>query len=701
MAHLPEIPASAYTPKMDILGVLPDIPVFEGERVPVSRNALTLGTRPLQLLSLLGSDFPIRHDTDVMRGFQSEVNLGKARAGGFSTDASAFWNLLDPPIRSRVVAAGFGDYAAGLCRTQPRFPPTMRYALMELWNDYTHSFIFGFGEMTLTPADFTTITGLGFNGKAVPLDSRYTAKRYVSYKVVYKFWAERIRTRLAAWRELPVDARPAAPAYTREERDQAARSFIFYIISSQLLCTSQNKGDPAVLACLRDLSLISTYDWASLALAHLYQGLDVWIRGRGESNWQFLRPLEHMSIGSIPMVRRVILLLRLGGSLDTWRITIILIRVTRIRTTGGDILTIGPWLMVLEIRIATAQRRVPIAPPRHMCILEGMTPEDKLLEYDGFPADDYLIPGDYASYLTTRLQARLQEVREYSQDRRRHRTPAFYRAQAEADVPAGSTDVVLGDVPFPLGMEVALDPTLRLGLAIAIPADLRQALPQLQLDPEHATHVPAQRYQELYQRFCVARTYIASLYPKLHERELEIDRMWRHQSYQVATVSRLQMEVDRLRTRLEVEGIPLDFSEEDDDDDDGSSSDDAPLPPPSSVRHAFRHAAMSSVTRLFFHRTARDATVLGGIWTKTDWRLHWGSNPESLADESWELEFPDEHLLCVEIGAWKLYFDGSANRNGAGAGIVIEAPNGDVTPLLGPPVNPNKPSRDATTWLTE
>ncbi|KDP23882.1 hypothetical protein JCGZ_26716 [Jatropha curcas] len=242
------------------------------------------------------------------------VDLGKARAGGSSTDASAFWDLLDPSMRSRVVTAGFGDYTAGLRRTQPRFPPAMRYALMERWNDCTHSFIFGFGEMTLTPADFTTITSLGFDGEAVPLDARYqtsalgaelvgtllgvptrtryTAQGYVSYEVVYKFWAKRICTRLAAWRELPADARPAAPAYTREERDQAARSFIFYIISSQLLCTSQNKGDPAVLACLRDLSLISSYDWASLALAHLYHGLDVWTRGSGESNWQFLRPLE-------------------------------------------------------------------------------------------------------------------------------------------------------------------------------------------------------------------------------------------------------------------------------------------------------------------------------------------------------------------------------------------------------------------------
>ncbi|KDP44683.1 hypothetical protein JCGZ_19498 [Jatropha curcas] len=104
--------------------------------------------------------------------------------------------------------------------------------------------------------------------------------------------------------------------------------------------------------------------------------------------------------------------------------------------------------------------------------------------------------------------------------------------------------------------------------------------------PRVCAEVPAQRYQELYQRFCFAQTYIASLYPELHERELEIGRLRRHQSRQASAISHLQMEVDRLQIRLEVEGIPLDFSEEEADDDDGSSSDNAPPPPPSSVRQA-------------------------------------------------------------------------------------------------------------------
>ncbi|KDP29618.1 hypothetical protein JCGZ_19145 [Jatropha curcas] len=97
MSQLPEIPASAYTPEMNTPGAIPDIPVFQGEWVPVSRNTLTPGTRPLQLLPLPGTEFPVRHETGAMRGFQTEVDLGKARADGSSTDASVFWDLLTPP----------------------------------------------------------------------------------------------------------------------------------------------------------------------------------------------------------------------------------------------------------------------------------------------------------------------------------------------------------------------------------------------------------------------------------------------------------------------------------------------------------------------------------------------------------------------------------------------------------------------------
>ncbi|KDP38271.1 hypothetical protein JCGZ_06039 [Jatropha curcas] len=461
-----------------------------------------------------------------------EVDLGKARAGGSSTDASAFWDLLESPMCARVVAAGFGDYAAGLRRTQPRFPPAMRYALMEQWNDYTHTFVFGFGEMTLAPADYTAIIGLRFTGL-----TKYTAQGCVSYEVVYCFRAERIRTRLAAWRELPADVRPTAPAYTREERDQAA--------------WSAPMTGPLP-------------HWLTSTMVLMY-GPDVVVSRTGSSS-------DHLRCGptstaSTQAVRVVILRLTPGGFLGIWRIAIIPLPVRRIPIT----------------RVVTKKVRL---------INISLNKELNLELRSGRRLN----------------QARLPEVLEYTQERKKHRTAAHYRAEAEAEAeaaaPARPARAVLGDVPFPPGMEVTLDLGLGLGSAIIIPADLRQAPPPPQLDPEHATHisskmnslskeilylgnsllnvllylqVPAQRYQELCQRFEFARSYVAQLYSERHERDLEIGRLRRHQSRQSGAMARLQMEVDRLRTVLEVEGVPLDFSEEDGD---GSSSDDAPPSPP-------------------------------------------------------------------------------------------------------------------------
>ncbi|KDP33389.1 hypothetical protein JCGZ_13195 [Jatropha curcas] len=185
--------------------------------------------------------------------------------------------------------------------------------------------------------------------------------------------------------------------------------------------------------------------------------------------------------------------------------------------------------------VAPAQRRVPHAPPWHMCLLEGLTREDLEVEYRGFSANDFLSVGDFPSYFAFRMQARLPEILEYTQitdtitslcdsmqERKTHKTAAYYRVEAAAGAgaaaaPTGPVGVVLGDVLFPPGMEVVLDPSLGLGSSIIIPADLRQAPPRVQLDPEHATHVPAQRYQEICQRFGFARSYIGRLYSERHE----------------------------------------------------------------------------------------------------------------------------------------------------------------------------------------
>ncbi|KDP26335.1 hypothetical protein JCGZ_22110 [Jatropha curcas] len=78
MSQLSKIPASAYTPKMETLGAIPDIPTFDGELVPVSRNPLTSGMRPQQLLPLPGTEFPVRYETSRVRGVQTQATLALA-----------------------------------------------------------------------------------------------------------------------------------------------------------------------------------------------------------------------------------------------------------------------------------------------------------------------------------------------------------------------------------------------------------------------------------------------------------------------------------------------------------------------------------------------------------------------------------------------------------------------------------------------
>ncbi|KDP44667.1 hypothetical protein JCGZ_20234 [Jatropha curcas] len=382
MSQISEISALAYTPEMETLGALPDIPTFDGEPIPVSQNSLTPGTRPLQLLPSPGTEFPVRYETSRMCGFQSE-------------------------------------------------------------------------------------------------------------------------------------------------------------------------GDPAVLACLRDLGQVGSFDWATLGLAHLYHGLDVWTRGSGESNWLFIQPLEVWSYvyciypggpsgdspaksrriprylahchhtyasGEDPEYWRSFLndrelsdLFLTPWDCEAWR-TYPGLEVAELHTRSR-LLMRGYWAeryflgeRVFDTPVAPAQRRVPHVPPRPMCLLEGLTREDLEVEYRGFSANDFLSVGDFPTYFASRMQARLPEILEYTQERKTHKTAAHYRAEvaAEAGVgaaPTGLAGVVLGDVPFPLGMEVVLDPGLGLGSGIVIPADLRQAPPPVQLDPEHTTHqVPTQRYQEICQR---------------------------------------------------------------------------------------------------------------------------------------------------------------------------------------------------------
>ena len=44
-------------------------------------------------------------------------------------------------------------------------------------------------------------------------------------------------------------------------------------------------------------------------------------------------------------------------------------------------------------------------------------------------------------------------------------------------------------------------------------------------------------------------------------------------------------------------------------------------------------------------------------------------------------DFPDEDILDIKLGAWKIYFDGVVNQYGNGIGVLLITPEGSHLPL--------------------
>ncbi|KDP42322.1 hypothetical protein JCGZ_03140 [Jatropha curcas] len=58
MSQISEIPASAYTPEMEVLGALPDIPMFDGEPEPANPWDATIAAPSI---AGFGISSPSRH----------------------------------------------------------------------------------------------------------------------------------------------------------------------------------------------------------------------------------------------------------------------------------------------------------------------------------------------------------------------------------------------------------------------------------------------------------------------------------------------------------------------------------------------------------------------------------------------------------------------------------------------------------------
>ena len=154
---------------------------------------------------------------------------------------------------------------------------------MERWSESTHTFQLPFGEFTLDSVSFTAVTGIPCAGDSVPLDASLhpmTADRVSYIQTLLGMVPE-----MKGTHSLKFDSIRAH--YTRErvvaatigqEIDQVVRSFLLYLLGTTLFANAASSLDLVFVIPLRDLDLVSLYDWGSCALAYLYRGMDETVR---------------------------------------------------------------------------------------------------------------------------------------------------------------------------------------------------------------------------------------------------------------------------------------------------------------------------------------------------------------------------------------------------------------------------------------
>ena len=146
----------------------------------------------------------------------------------------------------------------------------MLRALAERWWATTNTFHFGFGEMAVTPLDFSMLTGLRCGGGPIPW-----------YRDL-----QRTPEVLSYYLGMPASESSMLPGYiscfalreyyrhydysTPETRDTLPRAFILYMLGTSLFSSVDNTVSLGPLVALVDFNNIARYDWGGAGLATMY-----------------------------------------------------------------------------------------------------------------------------------------------------------------------------------------------------------------------------------------------------------------------------------------------------------------------------------------------------------------------------------------------------------------------------------------------
>ncbi|KAF5933114.1 hypothetical protein HYC85_029285 [Camellia sinensis] len=226
----------------------------------------------------------LREPTSHLSFGTSEEASHTIRGSG-NTGAREWNDELPDAVRRIVDRAGFGTFCRGLSRLSTCRP--LLAALGERWWDTTDSFHFSAaGDMTMTPHDFSMLTGIGVGGDPIPFDTdmdEWTAAQvhllgeapplarpgFVRY----------------SWFEVQFRVQPALEEeaqMTPEDEERYARGFLMFLFGTTIFADRANTVPLCLLSALVDVRDILHYDWGSAALATLYGYMSSASRGSGQ-----------------------------------------------------------------------------------------------------------------------------------------------------------------------------------------------------------------------------------------------------------------------------------------------------------------------------------------------------------------------------------------------------------------------------------
>ncbi|KAL7254874.1 hypothetical protein ACSBR1_009095 [Camellia fascicularis] len=216
----------------------------------------------------LEEDTLLREPTEHLSTKASMVIPRRIIGYGTISGPRCWYGRLPAEVHTVVDATSFGSFYFGLI--QMRVESVLYGALAKRWWDTTDLFHFSStGEMTLTPYDFSMLTGLGVGvGGPIPFDLDMAQWRAAQLQLLGAIpdISSQGMVRYSWFYDHFIDNQPA----TADEIAQYAHGFLMYLLGTTLFANKKNTMGIYLLGALVRLLRVAEYDWGGAILATLY-----------------------------------------------------------------------------------------------------------------------------------------------------------------------------------------------------------------------------------------------------------------------------------------------------------------------------------------------------------------------------------------------------------------------------------------------